>query len=53
MVSKLLNYAKKQLKIPDEQPAYLHFDGERLDPDEPVSSTELEDKDGVDLLLGE
>ncbi|KAF7188086.1 DNA repair protein rad60 [Pseudocercospora fuligena] len=53
MVSKILNYAKKQLKIPDEQSAYLHFDGERLDPDEPVSSTELEDKDGVDLLLGE
>lgn len=53
MVSKVLNYAKRQLGIPDDQPAYLQFDGEHLDSDEPISSTELEDSDGVDLLLGE
>ncbi|KAM3414663.1 hypothetical protein BST61_g9821 [Cercospora zeina] len=52
-ISKIINYAKKQMGVSADQPAYLSFDGDRLDPDDVVGNTEMEDLENVDLVLGE
>ncbi|KAF2212912.1 hypothetical protein CERZMDRAFT_106072 [Cercospora zeae-maydis SCOH1-5] len=51
-ISKIINYAKKQMGVSADQPAYLSFDGDRLDPDDVVGNTEMEDFENVDLVLG-
>lgn len=40
---------KKNLGFAAEQDVYLEFDGERLEPNQTVANTEIEDKDCVDL----
>ncbi|CAK1367692.1 unnamed protein product [Cercospora beticola] len=52
-ISKIINYAKKRMGVSADQPAYLSFDGDRLDPDDVVGNTEMEDLENVDLVLGE
>lgn len=41
------------MNIAIDQPAYLTFDGERLDPADEVGDTEIIDMDNVDLILGD
>ncbi|KAI2483054.1 SMT3 Ubiquitin protein [Pyrenophora tritici-repentis] len=42
---------KTKLKIPNDQPVTLMFDGERLVPIDTVADCELEDKDTLDVLF--
>ena len=51
-ISKIVSYAKKKMGIANDQPAYLSFDGEHLDPESVVGDTEMEDMENVDLMLG-
>lgn len=53
LFKKVIGAAKRSFNLSSDQPAYLQFDGERLNPEDPVSSTDIEDMDSLDLLLGE
>ncbi|EME39211.1 hypothetical protein DOTSEDRAFT_28385 [Dothistroma septosporum NZE10] len=48
---KLLRAAKKVFDLGPEQEAYLELDGERLDPEDEVGNTDLEDMDQVQMVL--
>ncbi|CAK3846885.1 hypothetical protein DOTSEDRAFT_28385 [Lecanosticta acicola] len=51
LFSKILRVAKKNLGIPPEQEAYLEYDGDRLDPEDEVGSTDIEDLYRIELYL--
>lgn len=53
VIKKIIKAAKRHYKLAADQPVYLDFDGERLEPDAKVSDTEIEDEVCLELFLGE
>ena len=46
-----MNAFKKEYKLADEAQVFLYFDGDRLEPDQEMKDTEIEDKDCIDVII--
>ena len=42
---------RRHFNVGDEQTLHLEFDGERLEPDQEVQSTDLSDDDSIDVHI--
>jgi hypothetical protein len=51
MVQKLIDAFRQEKKIPDDKEISVHVDGDKLDPEDKIEDTELEDRDAVEVHI--
>jgi len=51
VVQKLVDAFRQEKKIPENKEISLHVDGDKLDPEDKIEDTELEDRDAVEVHI--
>jgi len=52
LIARIVKACRGTFEVPDDQPMFLDFDGERLDESAEVQSTDLSDMDCIDVHIG-
>lgn len=50
-IQKIMDAFRREKNVPDEKDVTLHFDGDKLEPDDKVKDTELGDMDSVEVHI--